>query len=68
MYVCVSELEEGGQNTHTCRLHASIILFLTLAKSLANCQVVTKWQNGIISSSGNNVCAGTDSFHLFSLK
>lgn len=68
VYLHVS-VEGEKQNVHMCRRHASVTL-LSLAKPLANCRVVTKWQNhnGIKSSSGNNVCAGADSFHLFSLK
>lgn len=62
VYVCMLEWEEEAEYAH----------ILTLAKTLANYGVVTKWQNhnknGIKSSSGNNVYAGTDSFHLFSLK
>lgn len=70
VYICMSALEEKSR-MYTCVDDTPQSLsLLSLAKPLANRWVVTKWQNhnGIKSSSGNNVCAGADSFHLFSLK
>lgn len=71
VFACQNQRRKA-EYTHKYRLHTSNILssLFNASKAISKLLSCYKMQNhnGIKSSSGNNVCAGADSFHLFSLK